>query len=133
VYLLSRARVSPKGAKALTLEGEEGAELLPPDKSPILLSMARRDREPIDAFAEYSRILSSDDKGARPAQLGGNEKSLFGVHGERTHARGERRTGCADVFWPARKIDKNAQINAARGSGTTGWHLAFLYKSPPWS
>lgn len=34
-----------------------------------------------------------------------------------------------EVFWPARKIDKNAQINAGRGSGTTGCHLAFLYKS----
>lgn len=42
----------------------------------------------------------------------------------------EGETSC-EVFWQARKIDKNVQINGGRGSGTTGCcHLAFLYKFP---
>lgn len=34
----------------------------------------------------------------------------------------------ARSFLVGSKIDKNVQINAGRGSGTTGCHLAFLYK-----
>jgi len=54
------------------------------------------------------------------------KKNLSGV---RERARVCRPNWLRGVFWPARKIDKNVRINAGRGSGTTGCHLAFLYKS----
>jgi len=56
------------------------------------------------------------------------KKNLSGVRDGRAHVR-RRPNWLRGVFWPARKIDKNVRINAGRGSGTTGCHLAFLYKS----